>query len=459
MPLRKFLCALTVFFLMAVISIQAQDTADDPIPDLYLDCQRCDYTYIRSQIDFVNLITEPDSADVHLRITDARTYGGREFTLDFRGSGRFEGLQDTLIYRSHDTESAHSERAGLVRYIRVGLVPFAARTEALDRLGIYYDPDLTEPYGAGLNGAGLNGAGLADPGNFTLAEPNDAALDDSGSALDDSGSAGEITGDPRDGWFFDLNLRGDLTEEESEQRLGLHGGLHAERITDRLIISTGVHTDIQRRSIELTDERIRVNQDRGEFQGLLAFALGDHAALGLYTGARFDRPYNIRLHLEASPAIEYNVFPYGQFRERRLILRYRVAPIWRDYLSETIYSRQSEYLIQQSLHTQLRFDRSWGRFNLEATAWSYFHDPDLNRLELSPSIHIRLIRGLSLTLSGDYRFINDQLFLPMEGLSDLDILTGRVMRPTSYDFRVSAGIAWSFGSLYNHVVNPRFDGL
>src|SRR5690625_600680 len=133
MPLRKFLSALTVFFLMAVISIQAQDTADAPIPDLYLDCQRCDYNYIRSQIDFVNLISEPDSADVHLKITDARTYGGREFTLDFRGTGRFEGLQDTLIYRSRDTESAHSERAGLVRYIRVGLVPFAARTEALDR--------------------------------------------------------------------------------------------------------------------------------------------------------------------------------------------------------------------------------------------------------------------------------------------------------------------------------------
>src|SRR5690625_5164762 len=132
MPLRQFLCVLTVC-LMAVKNIQAQDTADAPIPDLYLDCQRCDYNYIRSQIDFVNLISEPDSADVHLKITDARTYGGREFTLDFRGTGRFEGLQDTLIYRSRDTESAHSERAGLVRYIRVGLVPFAARTEALDR--------------------------------------------------------------------------------------------------------------------------------------------------------------------------------------------------------------------------------------------------------------------------------------------------------------------------------------
>src|SRR5690625_3526925 len=141
MPLRQFLCVLTVC-LMAVNTIQAQDTADAPSPALSLDCQRCGDYHMRSQLDFGKLISEPDSADVHLKITDARTYGGREFTLAFRGTGRFEGLQDTLIYRSRDTESAHSERAGLVRYIRVGLVPFAARTEALDRLGIYYDPDL-----------------------------------------------------------------------------------------------------------------------------------------------------------------------------------------------------------------------------------------------------------------------------------------------------------------------------
>lgn len=419
MLLRQILSLLTVL-LLAATGIQAQDSTRAPLPDLYLDCQRCDYNYIRTNIDFINMVDSPDRADIHLTITDARTYGGREFTIDFRGLNRFESLRDTLIYRSRDTESAHSERIGLVRYIRVGLVPFAARTEAIDHLGIYYD-DSPLPW-------------RPDPDGSTAR-------------------------DPWNGWLFDLNLRSDLTEEESERQLNLHAGFYTERVTDRHIFTAEVHGDIRRRSIELSDGQVRVNRDRGEYQGLMAFALGDHLALGLYTGARFDRPYNIRLHLEASPAIEYNVFPYGQFRERRFIVRYRISPVWRDYFEETEFARNSEYLVQQSLLTQLRFDRPWGRIDLVAAGYSYFHNPDLNRLELSPSLAIRLFHGLSLTLSGEYRFINDQLFLPAGELTDLDRLTGRLVRPTSYDFRVSAGLAWTFGSRSSHVVNPRFQGL
>ncbi|MEX2574370.1 MAG: hypothetical protein WD317_08735 [Balneolaceae bacterium] len=399
--------------LLSTCDVEAQSVNRQPIPSVYLDCQRCDFNYIRTNIAFVNYVRDQDDANIYLRITDSRTSGGHEYTLDFRGMEPFSSRRDTLTYRTRDTDSSDEERAGLVRYIKIGLVPFAGQTSALENLNVFYNaPAETEEE--------------------------------------------EDTTDPWRGWVFDINLRTWLNGEETEQNFGLHTGLFAERITDRFKTRTRVRGDLSRRTLELTDETVHVNRDWGEYWGLYAYSLNQHASIGLFSQVNFHRPNNIRMNIEASPAFEYNFFPYQEYQERRFIVRYRVTPGYRSYYEETIFFQNSEYLLHQNLNTQLRYDQPWGRVDISVNASNYFHDREINRVEFWPSLNVRIIRGLSASISGRYRIINDQVSLPVGEISDQDRLTGQVQQPTSFDYSISVGLSYTFGSIYNSVVNPRF---
>ena len=412
--IRYFICLTLLLTLLSGNVIEAQTSGRQAIPNVYLDCQRCNFNYIRSNIEFVNYVRDQDDANIYLRITDSRTSGGREYTLHFRGIEPFSSRNDTLYYTTRDTDSSDEERSGLVRYIKIGLVPFAAKTTALDNLNVFYDaPD----------------------------EFDDETV--------------EIV-DPWRGWVFDINLRTWLNGQETDLNFGLHTGLYAERITDRLKIRTRIRGDINRRRLDLTDETVNVVRDWGEYWGLYSYSLGDHAAIGLYTRVNFHRPGNIKLNIEASPAIEYNFFPYGEYQERRFIVRYRITPSYRNYYEETVFFRFSEKLLHHHLHTRLRYDQPWGRIDMSINALNYFHDLAINRIDFNPSMNIRIRRGLSVSLSGRYRIINDQLATPAGEISDQDRLTGQISQPTSFDYSISVGLSYTFGSIYNNVVNPRF---
>jgi hypothetical protein len=406
-----------LFLLLTLLSselVEAQSSSRQSIPNVYLDCQRCNFNYIRTNIEFVNYVRDQDDADIYLRITDSRTSGGREYTLHFRGIEPFSDRSDTLKYNTRDTDSSDEERAGLVRYIKVGLVPFAAKTAALENLNVFYDPP------------------------------------------DETDEPGIEIEDPWNSWVFDINLRTWLNGQDTELNFGLYTGLFAERITDRIKIRTRVRGDINRRRLDLTDETIHVVRDWGEYWGLFAISLGNNAAIGLYTRANFHRPGNIKFNVEASPAFEYNLFPYGEYQERRFIFRYRITPSYRTYYEETVFFKHSEYLLHHNLHSRVRYDRPWGRVDFSVTALNFFHDTAINRIDFNPSLNIRIRRGLSVSLSGQYRIINDQIAIPAGEISDQDRLTGQVQQPTSADYRISVGLSYTFGSIYNNVVNPRF---
>ncbi|MEX0890156.1 MAG: hypothetical protein WD315_00070 [Balneolaceae bacterium] len=411
---RLFVLLLTLLLSLAMHSgiALAQSSDSSPIPNVYLDCQRCDFNYIRTNIDFVNYVRDQDDADIYLRITDLRTAGGREYTLQFRGTGTFTTQSDTLTYRSRDTDSNDEERSGLARYIKIGLVPFASQTTAIENLNVFY----TAP-----------------------------TEDETPEVID-----------PWNGWVFDINLRTWLNGEDTEQNFGLHTGFWAERITDRLKIEGRVRGDLSRRRLDLTDGTVNVNRDWGEYRGLVAWSLTDHVALGLYSRVNFSRTNNIKLNIESSPAIEFNYFPYGEYQERRIVLRYRVTPSYQSYFSETVFEKFSENLLHQSLNTQVRYDQPWGRIDVSVNASNYFHDTAINRLEFWPSLNIRIIRGLSVNLSGRYRIINDQITQPLGDITDEERLTGQIQQPTSFDYRISFGLTYTFGSIYNTVVNPVF---
>lgn len=406
-------------FLLLLLSVQhifAQSGSGlDPIPNVYLDCSSCDVTYIRTNITFVNYVRDQDDASIYLNINDQRTGGGgREYTLIFSEIDRPNGRVDTLRYSSPSSDTYDERRIGLNRFIKIGLIPFVTRTTAIRNLDIFYEaPEITD-------------------------------------------SAEEID-DPWDNWIFDINLRSNMSGEASEFNFGLYSGLEAERTTRDWKIRARVRGEIRRRNVELTDRTLNVNRDWGDYWGMVGYSLSDHATVGFFSRARFSKSNNIALESYIAPAIEYNFFPYDEFQQRRFVVQYQIAPSYRRYFNTTIFLKDSELITNHEISARLRYDQRWGRIDIRTSGMHFFHDSTINRIEVNPSFNIRIVRGLSVSLSGRYRIINDQLSLEAQiDPSDPDNIIRGTQRPTSYDYSVSFGLSYTFGSIYNNIVNPRF---
>ena len=75
---------------------------------------------------------------------------------------------------------------------------------------------------------------------------------------------------------------------------------------------------------------------------------------------------------------------------------------------------------------------------------------------MSSSIDVRLFKGFSVEVRGRYDLIRDQLNLPLEGATLDEVLLQRKELATEYEYSISVGFRYTFGSVYSNVVNPRF---
>lgn len=403
------------FIVLLYVFTPNTSTAQDSTStiNVYLDCRRaCNESYVRDEIRFVNYVRNQEDADVHLLITTERTgSGGEEYTLQFIGGNQFIGVNATLIYFSAESDTQDEERDGLNRYIKRGLFPYLAEQPVADKLIINY--------------------------------------------VAGDGSPTEQNEDKWDYWVFDISADTELEGEESEKEFSLRGRISAERITPEWKFEFDANQYFERQTFT-DDEGTRSfeRESRGA-EVLLVKSLGEHWAAGISAQARHSTRNNYSLLLEASPAVEYSIFPYREFSEREITFRYRLTGGYYDYNETTIYGEESERLLQQQLSTNIQFTQPWGEFETSIDASAYLHDFDKNRLSTRTQLDFRIFRGFSIYISSRYSWINNQLSIPAGGITEEEQLLNLREQFTSYSYDVRFGLEFSFGSIYNNVVNPR----
>ncbi|MBN1158373.1 MAG: hypothetical protein JXA61_03245, partial [Bacteroidales bacterium] len=127
-----------------------------------------------------------------------------------------------------------------------------------------------------------------------------------------------------------------------------------------------------------------------------------------------------------------------------------------NYIDTTIYDKTFERLFQQSLDIAMQIKQSWGSANFSLNASNYLHDWSKNFVQIEGSLEWRLFRGLSLTIRGSAAFIHNQIELAKGGRSVEDIYLSLRELETNYSYTGRIGITYTFGSIYNNIVNPRF---
>ncbi len=382
-------------------------------PDYFLD-----FDYVRTEITFVNYVRDRADADVHILITTQTTGGGgKEFTLAFIGLKKFDGQNNTLKYISKNTDTEDEIRKGVVNTIKLGLIQYVAHTTARDRLQITYNA----------------------PQESTATVPK--------------------VKDPWNYWTFRTSIRGSFNGEKSYKYNYMSGSFRASRTTEDWKIDLGLYGSYQESKYDYGEEYsyrdIRRNYN---LSSDVVKSLGNHWSLGLSASASSSTYQNIDFGVNFAPGIEYSIFPYSESTRRFLTLIYTLNASQVNYIEETIYLKTRESLLSHSLSLSYDMKQPWGSIYTSANSSQYLHDPKKYHLYLFNSLSVRIFKGLSVNLYGSISFLRDQISLPRAGATLEEVLLRRKQLETSYDYWASIGLSYTFGSIYNNIVNPRFGG-
>ena len=116
---------------------ESQDSIGAEALRVFLDCSRCDFDYLRTEITFVNYVRDRPDAQVHVLVTRENTGGGgTAVTLDFFGLEEFENFDDQLTYFTTQNDTDDDERRQLAQTLRLGLVRYAAQTPLRQELEV-----------------------------------------------------------------------------------------------------------------------------------------------------------------------------------------------------------------------------------------------------------------------------------------------------------------------------------
>jgi hypothetical protein len=164
---------------------------------------------------------------------------------------------------------------------------------------------------------------------------------------------------------------------------------------------------------------------------------------------------NQRDAVRVAPAVEYSLFPYSEFQRRQLTATYTLGATAVNYYDITLYGKTRETLFDQSLRVSWDLTQPWGNFNFSVAGSQYLHDLSKYSVTTSVDGNFRLFRGFSLNMSADASRVNNQLYLPRGDATEQEVLLDLRQLQTSYRLQGRIGFSYTFGSIFNNIVNPR----
>lgn len=418
-PIRSALrAALTaILFVAATVPVAARAQGARAF-SVFLDCSDfyCDPDFYRTDITFVDHVRERTAADVHVLITHTATGGGgRMYTLAFYGQHRFAGVNDTVSVTTPQGATEDEQRQALSRTIKLGLARYLART-----------PDATR--------ATLSVAAATDTAKKAPAR------------------------DPWKAWVFRVGANINASRERNLKSDYVYGSVNASRLTEQWKTNLRVSENYSGQAFRV--DTIRASSVRRDYGGALqqVRTIGKRWAAGLVASAGSSTFLNEHLVATIAPAVEYNIYPYSEYTRRALMLQYRVGARHLLYNDTTIYFKTSETRPLESLGLSLVQKQKWGSLELDVNGYHYLDNITQSRLTYYLEADVRLFKGLSLNLFGNYTVMHDQIYLAKGDLTRTQVLLRRSQLASPYNAFVFAGLNYTFGSVFNNIVNPRFSG-
>lgn len=387
-----------------------KDIRSEPLK-VYYDGGGSLFSFLRNDINFVRFVRDPLDAQILLQINSQSTGdGGKKFSLYFTGQKYFEGINDTLITTVPAIKSDVERYNEIVRVVKLGLVSYINKT----------------PYNKYLNVVSQ------------ISVPK------------------EPEKDKWDSWVFSIGLNGSVEGEESKKEIVWEADLDVDRVKEGSKIKINGNFSNELKEFE-EDNETSVNHKRNRSLSLLYVnSVSEHFSAGISGDVKSKTYENLCTGFNIAPAVEYNIFPYDESIRRNFTFLYRIGYSFNKYYQPTIYMKEKEDLFNQSLKIDYELKEIWGELNMYLAASNYLHDFNKNRIDFRTRVSFRLSGSFFFDMLLYASYVNDQLYLPSQEASLEDILLNQIELSTQYEYELKFGVRYTFGSIYNSVVNTRF---
>jgi len=407
-----FLLLISCFQLLSAETIDStSETSLEGTPKIYIDCRSCDNDYLRREITFATFVRDRNQADIHIIVSRQRTgSGGDEYMVEFIGQNDFEYMTDTLIFNTKEADTDDVIRKKTAQYFQLGLTRFVSKTSLSEHLTVSFSKPTKQVE----------------------------------------------TVDKWKNWVFQINGNFWLNGDANYRSTGIFNKVEAQRITEELKVEFGVWWNYnEQKFTNDTGYDLFINRSKGTNANFV-FSLNDQWSTAyeynFFTSTFSNRDFDFSNEI----GIEYNLYPYKESSRRSWILRLNLGGTYIDYTEKTIYNKTHEWLTYTRLRSSIDLTQPWGSIYSSLNGVVYFHDLATNKLTLSGGMSVNLFEGFSLNFNGNYSRVRDQISLSAAGSSDADILLRQSELASGYNYWFSFGMSYSFGSIYNNVVNPRF---
>ncbi len=415
--MNLFLKNAVIISVLILLSAKAGAQGNEEKPTLisfFLDCDDCDFTFVRQELPFVSFVRDPQLADVHILVTDSNTgSGGSKYFLNFIGLKAFKDLNYDYAITTDQSDTDDDVRKALLKILKIGILPYYSKTDYINNINV--------------------------------------DLEDSGDR-----NADQMVTDRWNKWVFQLESGGEFQKEESQNEYSVDTEASAEKVTEEWKTSVRASYEINRENYYDDDEKITNKQDTKEISGEIVKSLTDKWSAGMIAKYSSRTFLNIKNKYSTTAGIQYNIFPWKECNRRVFAIGYGVGLDIFDYNEITIYEKLNEILVSEALMINLELIQPWGEISVGLQGQHYFHDFSKNNLTLESDISVRLSKNLSVFCEIESQLIHDQLYLPKGDASLEDILLRRRKLATTYEISGQVGFRFTFGSIYNNVVNERF---
>ena len=410
------MCRILFLFVALITTVVAfAQTTEDQI-NVYLDCPGCDLNYVKNEIKFVNYANDPLRAQVHILVSSQTTgSSGVVHQLEFLGKEGFDDDKFTLKFQAEPTMTDLEKQQGLVHTLKLGLVPFIAQTPMVSSMDLAVKkqekPKETIPVGKSKK--------------------------------------------MLDSWLFEVFSNFNWDKESLRSTFDLRYGMHVEYVTPEWRIRIDPSFYFQERVVRTDEEEIRSYRRQNGYNAKVVKSLGDHWSVGVFNNIYSNTYNNVKFGMWLAPAIEYSFLPYSDVVTREFTVAYHVGRLHNRYFEETIFLKMEDEVYSHVMDVNLHLRRQWGDVTMFMQGSCFLNDWSRNHLSVNGRVGVRVFKGMTFNMGGTFRIVNDQITLPRGDTTLEDILLGQKQLATAYNSNVNFGVRYTFGALYNNVVNTR----
>lgn len=403
-----------IIYLLLILSVSVNAQQMEQV-STFLDCNwYCDDDYIQTEIPFVNFIREPKDAQVHILVSRNTTgSGGSRFTFRFVGQKDFIHINDTLQINLKPDATDDETRIAQVEILKNGLFDFVKHSSVAKNISIVYEPLVLEELSL-----------KKDPWNY---------------------------------WIFRLGANGRVNGEESYKSENINLRFSANRISESIKLENSFNIGRDKSIFNYEDIKLTTIRKTANANLLAVASINEHISVGANARYQHSTYSNINHGIAFMPAVEYNIYPYSEATEHQLRFLYGIGNQNNNYIDTTIFFKTHQNYFYQQLSIDFESMQKWGSIDLGLTGKDLFLRGNKYDISLYLNVDVRVIKGLNIFGWGSFNLNRSQIELPSSGSNYEEVLLRQKQLASSYNYYTSIGLSYTFGSLYNNIVNTRFD--